>query len=129
HSPTASFDVNVKLNGGLFSSYGYLGLLTLPLACLGLVFRRRYWSLRLGAGVAGGLTVLMLSAYSPIFSLVLGLNSPLRAVNHFSDTAFRLGLYVLFLLSAGVGVDALLAGRRARPWIVFALFVLTSSAS
>ena len=128
-SPAASFDVRPKVTGGTFSSYGYLGLLTLPLVCLGLVFGRRYWSIRLAAGLTAGLTVLMLSAYSPIFSLVLGLNSPLRAVNHFGDTAFRLGLYALFLLSAGIGMDALLAGRKERTWIVLALFVLTSSAS
>ena len=128
-SPTASFDVSLKTSGGRFSSYGYLGLLTLSLACLGLVFGRRYWSVRLGAGIAGGLTILMLSAYSPIFSLLLGLSSPLRAVNHFGDTAFRLGLYALFLLSAGVGMDALLAGRKERTWVLVALFVLSSSAS
>ena len=129
YSPAAAFEVRPKVIGGRFSSYGYLGLLTLPLACLGLVCGRRYWSIRLWAGIAAGITIFLLSAYSPAFSLLLAWNSPLRAVNHFSDTSFRLGLYALFLLSAGLGMDALLAGRKQRPWIVFALFVLTSSAS
>jgi len=102
-SPKASFDVHVKGGGGGFSSYGYLGMLTLPLACLGLVFGRRYWSLRLRRRYRRWCHRLhALGLQSDLFA-DSGLELAVARGQSFQRHAFRLGLYALFLLAAGVG--------------------------
>jgi hypothetical protein len=106
-----------------------MGMLTLPLACLGLVFGRSYWAVRLWGGIGAVITIAMLSAYSPIFSLLLGLPSPLRGINHYSDLVLRLGLFALFALAAGLGVEAVLQSRPARRWTLVGLFAATAAAS
>src|SRR5437762_7569793 len=106
-----------------------MGLLTLPLVCLGLVLGRSYWSIRLFGCIAAVMTLMLLSAYSPIFSLVLGLPTPLRGVNHYSDEPVRVGLFALFALAAGLGFESLLESTPARRWIFAGLFAATTSAS
>ncbi len=128
-SPKASFQAHAITKTSGYNSYGYLGMLTLPLVCLGLVVGRPYWSLRLYAGIAGGLLIVLLSAYSPVFSLLLNSKSPLLAVNHYSDITFRVGLYALFVLAAGHGVESLIRSRPSRRWVLAGLFSLTSAAS
>jgi hypothetical protein len=128
-SPKASFQAHAISKTSGYNSYGYLGMLTLPLACLGLVVGRPYWSIRLYAGIGGGMLIVLLSAYSPVFSLLLGPKSPLLAVNHYSDITFRVGLYALFVLAAGLGVESLLQSRPSRRLVLAGLFFLTSAAS
>src|SRR5437762_11548170 len=99
-----------------------MGLLTLPLVCLGLVLGRKYWSIRLFGCIAAVMTMVLLSAYSPIFSLVLGLPTPLRGVNHYSDVVVRVGLFALFALAAGLGLESIVKGPAVRRWILLALF-------
>jgi hypothetical protein len=106
-----------------------MGMLTLPLACLGLVFGRSYWAVRLWGGIGAVVTIAMLSAYSPIFSLLLGLPSPLRGVNHYSDLVLRLGLFAPLALAAGLGVEALLRSRSVRRWTLLGLFAATATGS
>ncbi len=113
----------------VYSGFGYMGMLTLPLACLGLVLGRPYWSLRLFGGIAVVMTTVMLSAYSPIMSLAIAWPTPLRAINHHSDMVLRAGLFALFALAAGLGVEALMRPSPRRRWIVLALFGLTACVS
>ena len=98
-----------------------MGMLTLPLVCLGLVLGRPYWSIRLYGAIAGVMTIMLLSAYSPVLSLFLGWPSPLRGANHYSDLVVRLGLFALFALAAGLGLEALLKSSPTRRWVFVAL--------
>jgi hypothetical protein len=111
---------------GEFKSYGYLGILCLPLAFLGLAFGRPPWRNRLLFLIAAVSAVILLSGYSPIFSGVLALPGPLRAVNHFSDTPFRLGLFFLLILAAGLGAERLLEGRRFHRRVFAASFAISA---
>ena len=128
-SPDGRFEPRPKELGGRFSSYGYLGMVTLPLVGLGLALGRRYWSVRLYGCLVAGVAILMLSGYSPLFSLLLGWQSPFRAVNHYSDTSFRQGIYALCVLAAGLGVEAILRPSRWRRWLLTGLFGVTATAS
>jgi hypothetical protein len=112
-----------------YSAFVYMGLLTLPLVCLGLVFGRPYWSIRLFWCIAVVLTVIALSAYSPIFSLLLGWPSPFRGVNHYSDLVVRPGLSPLFALAAGLGFEAALKAPAVRRWVLMGLFGATAALS
>lgn len=123
-SPAAPFQPRALSMSSGFMSYGYLGMLTLSMMCVGLIFGRPYWARRLYALVAIGIIVMLLAGYSPIFSLLLGVPSPLRSVNHYSDALFRVGLFVVFVLAAALGAESVLGPRRSRRWILAALFVL-----
>jgi hypothetical protein len=127
--PDASYVPRLVWITSGYSSYGYMGLLTLPLVGVGLVVGRPYWSVRLCGCIAAVMTIMMLSAYSPVFSLLLGWPSPLRAVNHYSDFVMRVGLFGVFILAAGLGLEALLRPATARRWMLLALFAVTSAAS
>ncbi|HYE94025.1 MAG TPA: YfhO family protein [Terriglobales bacterium] len=109
--------------------YGYLGVLTLPLAFVGLVLSRSVWRPRLLVMLGVCATIVLLSAWSPLFSLVLAWPTPLRAVNHFGDSAFRFGLYGLVILAAGLGFEAALTTRAGRRLAVRALGVSVVGAS
>src|SRR6185295_4929942 len=50
-------------------------------------------------------------------------------VNHYSDAVFRLGLFVPFVLAAGLGAESLLGRPRARRRILFVLFAVNGAAS
>lgn len=127
--PAAQFEPRALSRTRQYISFGYMGMLTLPLVGLGLVGGRPYWAVRLWAGIAAVMTIAMLSAYSPIFSLVLGPPSPLRIVNHYSDVILRLGLFALLVLAAGLGVESLLRSRPAWRWTLVGLFAATATAS
>ena len=109
-------------------SYGYLGLLTLPLATLFLLGGREPWRGRLFWLLAFGGSVILLSGFSPVFFGLLHLIEPLRAVNHYSDTVFRLGLWVFLVLAAGGGLALVCRSERARRQLLW-LFATTSLVS
>jgi hypothetical protein len=127
--PQASFQPWPISPAAPYATFGYMGMLTLPLVCLGLVYGRRYWAVRLWAGIGAVITIAMLSAFSPIFSLALGLPSPLRGVNHYSDLVMRLGLFALLALAAGLGVESLWRSAPARRWTLVGLFAASAAAS
>jgi len=129
YDPTAAYEARALSSAGQYTSFGYMGMLTLPLAGLGLVLGRSYWAVRLWVGIGAVMTIAMLSAYSPIFSLLLGPPSPLRGVNHYSDLVLRLGLFALLALAAGLGVDTILRSRPASRWTLLGLFAATATAS
>jgi hypothetical protein len=124
-----SFEPRLVSAASGFISFGYMGLLTLPLALLGIVLGRPYWSIRLYGCIAAVITIVLLSAYSPILSLLIGLPTPLRVVNHYSDEVVRVGLFALFALAAGLGLEAVLESTTARRWILPVLAAATSAAS
>jgi hypothetical protein len=95
-----------------YMSYSYLGMLVLPLAGLGLVAGARCWRGRLLASAVVFGTVVILSGWSGLFSLVLLVVWPLRAVNHYSDCLLRIGGYAIYLLAAGLGVEVMCRRRR-----------------
>src|SRR5207253_7106344 len=64
--PGRSFEPRLLSRTSGFILFGYMGLLTLPLVCLGLVLGRSYWSIRLFGCIAAVMTLMLLSAYSPI---------------------------------------------------------------
>lgn len=119
-SPDASFEPRALSRTSGYLSFGYMGVITLPLVVLGLVAGRSFWSLRLFLGISGVGAVMLLSAYSPLFSLVLAWPSPLQAVNHYSDYPVRVGLFALFILAAGLGLEWVLGAtsrRRILGWL------------
>lgn len=127
--PRASFAAQALSRTSGYISFGYMGLLTLPLVCMGLVAGRPYWSIRLYGGIAGVMTIMLLSGYSPVFSLLLAWLSPLRGINHYSDAVLRVGLFALFVLAAGLGLESVLRSTPTRRWILAGLFAVTSAAS
>ena len=127
--PEASYTPRPVSRDSGFTSFGYMGMLTLPLVCLGLVLGRPYWSIRLYGAIAGVMTIMLLSAYSPVLSLFLGWPSPLRGANHYSDLVVRLGLFALFALAAGLGLEALLKSSPTRRWVFVALCAVIAAAS
>jgi hypothetical protein len=95
-------------------SYGYLGMLVLPLAFVGLAASGSVWRWRVSVVVALLSSIVILSAWSPLFSLILAWPTPLRAVNHYSDGLFRHGLGFVIILAAGLGLEAII---RERQWL------------
>lgn len=98
---------------GFLMSYGYMGILSLPLAIFGLVYGKPAWRKRLFILFTIFCTVITLSAYSPIFSLLLAPPTILRSVNHYSDALFRGGGFIILLLAAGLGAEAILGRERS----------------
>ena len=105
-SPTSPFHAVALGRDAGSISYCYLGMLTLPLACMGLVVGRRTSPL-----IAMSSLVLILSAFSRRSVLV------------------GFGLFALIVMAAAVGAESMLSVRRRRRWILFALFVLNGVAS
>jgi hypothetical protein len=104
--------------------------LTLPLLVLGLIAGQSVWRLRLFLLAAGACLIVPLAGASGLFSILIEAVYPLRAVNHYSDTLFRNGTSFLFLLGAGLGIDAVAVRRRslARPLsIVFGISATASA--
>lgn len=95
-------------------AYNYLGILGLPLFLLGLCAGRPPWRQRLFLLTAALVLVVCLAAWSGLFATVLAWPTPLRAVNHYSDTLFRLGTFFIMILGGALGLEALLEGGRRR---------------
>ncbi len=106
--------------------YTYLGLLALPLSFIGLTVGRRLWRVRLLSLALLTSLVVLLSGYSPLFASILIWESPLRAVNHYSDTVFRLGIFFILILTSGLGLEVIT--RYPRPWprLVVPCFILST---
>jgi hypothetical protein len=109
--PPSEFGVR-GLARGRHGGFNYLGLLAVPLAALGLVYGRRRVRLALFILFVLATTVLILSAYSPWFSMLLVPPTPLRSMNHYSDLLYRGGGFLLVLFASGLGLEA--AERRPR---------------
>ncbi|MDA8431686.1 MAG: hypothetical protein M0Z60_01835, partial [Nitrospiraceae bacterium] len=93
--PFSYFDAPPSTTGKGQLGFTYIGLLALPLVITGLVYGRRIWRLRLLVLISVSSLVILLSAYSPLFYLIMFWEQPLRAVNHYSDMFFRLGIFYL----------------------------------
>jgi len=106
--------------------YTYLGLLALPLTFIGLAVGRRLWRVRLLSFLIFTSVMVLLSGYSPLFASLLIWDSPLRAVNHYSDTVFRLGIFFVLILTSGLGLEVII--RCPPPWqrIVIPGFILST---
>ncbi len=102
------------------SAYIYTGLITLPLALLGLVAGRRSWRQRFLVMLGALGLVAVMSAWSPLFKLILYALPPLRAVDHYSDMLVRGGGCILMMMASGVGVERLLSDRKRTWWWTFA---------
>ncbi|HEY9216166.1 MAG TPA: YfhO family protein [Ancylobacter sp.] len=100
-----------------FQSYNYLGFVVLPLAVIGLVAGARPWRYRILVLLSLFALIASLSAYSGPFSLILMWRSPLQAVNHYSDTIYRNGGFLILILAAGLGFDALLQSKKLRSYL------------
>ena len=107
-------------------AYVYLGLLSLPLLIFGLVFSKSVWRIRLFILIVISSAVMVLSGYSPLFSSVLLWETPLRAVNHYSDTFFRLGLFLLIIFGMGLGAEVILEANKFRRRLLILIFSATS---
>lgn len=94
--------------------YNYMGLLTLPLAIIGLIWGRKPLRQVLYVLLAVSMLVINLSAFSPIFSLLLMPKTPLQSVNHFSDLFYLTGACILTIFAAGLGIEALSRFRTTR---------------
>ncbi len=103
-------------------SSGYISLLCLPLVLVALVFGRQV--LRLSGVVTMMLfaCVISLSAWSPLFSLIIRFVKPLQSNTHWPDLGFRGGFYLLFIFLATMGFELLDHGHkkaiRLLPWMI-----------
>jgi hypothetical protein len=114
---------------GSHLGYTYMGILTIPLVFIGLTSGQEPWRKRLALMIGFATLVVLLSGFSPLFSLLLMLQTPLRSVNHYSDCAFRLGIFFLLILAAGLGVESILRRNyfaRQRLLIAFVVSALFS---
>lgn len=102
-----------------YVEYLYVGALTLPLAFVGLVFGRAPWRNRLYLLLAFFAVAVLLGGNSAVISLLYLPETPLRSVRHFGDTAFRNGLFALVIIAAGLGIEALAAGRARKIRVFF----------
>ena len=107
-------------------SYGYMGVISLTMIILGLIFGHPKWRKRLFVMIASCGAIFILSGFSPVFSTLLVLPTPLHAVNHYSDCMFRIGAFILYLLAIGLGVDALLGKEKHLRWSPIITFAITS---
>jgi hypothetical protein len=106
---------------GHYVAYNYLGLLALPLTITGLCFGRPIWRKRLFVLLVISSCIVLLSGYSPIFSVILAWPSPLRSVRHFSDVFFRVGGFYFIILSSALGLDVIVRWAKYRFWKPFIL--------
>jgi len=109
-SPLSEFRA-AGLQPGRHGSFGYLGVLAIPLAGLGLVYGRRRLRLPLFIMLVVAMTVLALPGVSPPFSALLVFPSPLRSMNHYGDLLYRGGGFLLILFAAGLGLEAAIRRR------------------
>ena len=122
----------VKENMGInspevpYAGYTYLGVLSIPLVFIGLMFGRNIWKLRFLVLLTIGTLVFLLGSYSPLFSLILGWPTPLRSVSHFSDTSFRLGISYLLILIAGFGFEVIIQHGKRYKELFFTMLALTA---
>lgn len=107
-----------------WSFYGYLGLLAIPLALIGFMYSRSYWRVRLLILVVLYFSVIILQNYSPVFFPILSANSLLTSISHFNDLSYRSGGFVMILLAAGLGMEAL--HERRVPKLVAPIILLLS---
>jgi hypothetical protein len=110
--------------GDGWSFYNYLGILALPLALFGFLYSKSYWRLRLFILMVLYFSVLIFQNYSPLFFPILSLNTLLTSISHFNDLTYRSGGFVIILLAAGLGLEALCERRIPR---FSALIILSSS--
>lgn len=73
--------------------------------------------------------VFCLSAYSPLFATLLVWDTPLRTNNHYGDAFFRSGSYLILILTAALGFDALVRGRLMVRKLLLKLFVAVTAVS
>jgi hypothetical protein len=121
--------LNASLQGSLslpHAAYTYLGVLCFPLVIVGLLCGRSLWRKRLFVMLVFCMTILILSAYSPLMSAILAWPTPLRTVNHFSDISFRAGAFLLLILTAGLGLEIFLRIPQKIGRIVWRCFLWTS---
>jgi|GEM_PF-1913973 len=111
-----------------WSFYGYLGLLAMPMAFIGLMYSRSYWRVRLLILVGLYFSIIILQNYSPLFLPVLSANSILTSISHFNDLSYRSGGFILILLAAGLGIEAI-HERRVPRRVVPATLLLSLSAA
>lgn len=132
--PGFGFDLNVNrwqiyTQGSRHIGITYLGLLCLPLTLVGLIFGRQKIRMALLMLLISSFTIVCLSAYSPIFSLLLVWDTPLRANNHYGDAFLRSGGYLLLIIGAALGMDAIWRQEAARKYLskIFILWILFSA--
>ena len=97
-----------------YLEYPYMGMLSIPLALLGLVCGQKVWRHRLYFMMSFFVVAVLLGGKSGILSIFYLAETPLRAVRHLGDTTFRNGLFALIIIAAGLGVDVLVSTVRSR---------------
>lgn len=129
----SGFPVLIPANN--YVEYGYLGILSIPLLLLGLMYGQKTWRCRLYLLLSFFAVAILLGGNSAFLSILYLVDSPFRAVRHFGDTTLRNGLFALMILAAGLGFEALLSVRSKRIRNVFLgtgvfwLFAICSIAS
>jgi len=108
--------------------YCYLGLLTIPLALIGLLYGQIEWRVRLLILILVFFAIVILANYSPLFLMVLNLNTPLTQNSHFNDVLYRSGAFILLIFAAGLGLDVLqVESIYYRKLIIFFSILITLS--
>lgn len=114
--------------GSGFMGYIYLGFLTVPLLIIGLLYGRPDWRVRIFILIFVFFAVVILANYSPFFLAVLNLNTFLTKNSHFSDALYRGGGFILLVIGAGMGLEAILR-NAALCKNVIALFAASAGLS
>ena len=108
------------------AGYIYLGITTMPLAVIGLIWGREPWRLRLFVLLVLFSVIVPLASFSPYFIPLLASVSPLQAVGHYGDTAFRAGGFILWIMTACLGLEALVNRKRQGYIFGFVALVIIS---
>jgi hypothetical protein len=106
--------------------YGYLGILAIPLIIVGLRFGRRAMAWRLGVLMLLMWTIVVLSGFSPFFSLTALVFGPIRSNNHYSDLFFQSGGFLIPLFLALLGLDRIFNGHRRAARLGFITLIVTT---
>lgn len=96
--------------------FTYMGLLSLPLVLLALKSLPRTTFIRALILLLGAALIVNLASFSPFFSMLLALPSPLNGNNHFGDALFRGGGYLIILALATLGFQALEKASTAKTF-------------
>jgi Bacterial membrane protein YfhO len=114
-------------------AYYYMGLLTIPLAIIGLIDGRRSIRVALLILVMVPPLIFQLNNGSPFTAALLSLPTPLQSMRHLGDAFYRGGGFVAVIFAAAAGIEALAldsgGARRRAPWLVAGMAVVAIAAT
>ena len=108
-----------------YHSYFYLGVLSLPLTVVGLLYGRKPLRIYLFILLGFLFSIVCLSAVSPFMFFLFIEGSPLLSVNHISDSLYKMVGHLLIIFSAGLGLETLICKSGQYKSMTMFTFILS----